>query len=216
MPRFLNAISVILTSATFTEAAHLKLLVCALYSRLPDHPASSGVRKDRLSALLPSCHASRPHIREFGRRHPRFPCTDFQVHSSGWCYHRVRRIRPSARSKAQTEVMSNKTSREMLSGWWKSQAGMREKKKGLSQKYYRPPVLGRDFVNHDDFKTLKVVEIAFRPTFGTAPGRDESRNLEVLRKRNSMKCPRRLIEAGRAFSRCQQAHPRQTACSRTL
>jgi hypothetical protein len=43
------------------------------------------------------------------------------------------------------------------------------KHQGLSQKYYRPPVVGPDFFNHDDFRTLKVVEIAFRPTFRTAP-----------------------------------------------
>ena len=38
----------------------------------------------------------------------------------------------------------------------------------LSQKYYRSVELRQDSFNYGDFKILNVVEITFRPTFGTA------------------------------------------------
>jgi len=51
----------------------------------------------------------------------------------------------------------------------------RKKTKGLSQKYLQPPRVSQDFFSFGDFRILDVVEIAFRPTFGTAPwGADSS------------------------------------------
>ena len=44
---------------------------------------------------------------------------------------------------------------------------------GCPKKYYRPLELRQDSFSYDDCRILNVVEIVFRPTFGTAPHKSQ-------------------------------------------